>query len=410
MVGPMETGDDSVVLATRDLTLSFGRFRAVDRLSLSVRAGEVYGFLGRNGAGKTTTIRMLMGIIRPDAGTIELFGQASRRTSIAQKRRIGYVSQGQFFYPWMTCRALGKFVGGFYPSWDHEEFERLLRVLDVPLDRKVSALSGGMRVKLALGLALAHRPEMLILDEPTSGLDPVARREFLDMIGRQARAHRRTTLFSSHLVDEVERVADRVGIIHKGKMSYEGDIRTLQASVRRVQLEPPSILPVMLAPVLETQGSSPIPSPPTLLPKDGERGEGLGMGICVPVLDPAETSQNGELARPPEETQSAKLLDPAGVSEHGSQGICQPDSGASVDPARDTDVPREVHSGFQLAPLLASGTFRLLKEENVDGRTSAILSASVEAWNSYPFPPGVVCPLSLEDIFIAIASETITDL
>src|SRR5262245_25386800 len=170
---------------------------------------------------------MLMGIIKADRGSMDLFGQATRRTTIAQKRRIGYVSQGQFFYPWMTCRRLGRFVGGFYPTWDPVEYERLLNVLDVPYDRKVSALSGGTRVKLALALALAHRPEMLILDEPTAGLDPVARREFLDMIGRQARMHRRTTLFSSHLVDEVERVADRVGIIHRGRLRYEGPIDAL---------------------------------------------------------------------------------------------------------------------------------------------------------------------------------------
>jgi ABC-2 type transport system ATP-binding protein len=234
-ISPPHNGSE-FILRARGLSLAFGKVKAVDNLDLSVRPGQVYGFLGRNGAGKTTTIRALMGIVRPDAGSIEMFGEAARRTTTAQKRRIGYVSQGQFFYPWMTCRRLGRFVGGFYPSWDGQEFDRLLGTLDVPPDRKISALSGGTRVKLALALALAHRPELLILDEPTSGLDPVARREFLDMIGRQARAHHRATLFSSHLIDEVERVADCIGIIHKGRMRYEGDIPTLRAAFRQARI------------------------------------------------------------------------------------------------------------------------------------------------------------------------------
>jgi ABC-2 type transport system ATP-binding protein len=168
-----EPAEPPVVLRASGLKRAFGKVRAVDGLDLSVREGEIYGFLGANGAGKTTAIRLLMGIIKPDEGTIELLGERTRRTTIRQKRSIGYVSQEQTFYPWMTARALGRFVGGFYPTWDASEFDRLLRILDVPPDRKASQLSGGMRVKLALALALAPRPTLLILDEPTSGLDPL---------------------------------------------------------------------------------------------------------------------------------------------------------------------------------------------------------------------------------------------
>ena len=223
------------ILALRGLTRRFGRVTAVEKVDLTVHAGEIYGFLGVNGAGKTTTLRMLMGIIAPDAGTIHLLGQTAARTTLKQKQQIGYVSQEQTFYPWMTCRRLGKFVGSFYPTWDQQEFDRLLRVLELPPDRKASELSGGMRAKLGLALALASRPALLILDEPTAGLDPVARREFLDLITAQARHHQRTTLFSSHLIDEVERAADRVGIIHRGKMRYEGRISDLREQVRAVQ-------------------------------------------------------------------------------------------------------------------------------------------------------------------------------
>lgn len=226
--------DRASVLRARGLGKTFGKVRAVDDLDLDVRQGEIYGFLGTNGAGKTTTIRMIMGIIKPDSGVLELLGQSAKRTTIAQKRLIGYVSQEQTFYAWMSCASLGRFVAGFYPTWDASEFNRLLEIFGLPSDRKVSQLSGGMRVKLALALALAPRPPLLILDEPTSGLDALARREFLELVQDQARTQQRTTFFSSHRIDEIEMVADRVGIIHEGKLRYEGTIADLIGSVRMV--------------------------------------------------------------------------------------------------------------------------------------------------------------------------------
>jgi ABC-2 type transport system ATP-binding protein len=223
-----------VVLEARGLRRHFGRVPAVNGVNLRVPEGEIYGFLGINGAGKTTTIRLLMGIIAAESGSITLMGETSRRTTVKQKRRIGYVSQEQTFYPWMTGYTLGRFVGSMYPTWDAAEFKRLMGIFEVPMDRQASHLSGGMKAKLALALALAPRPDLLILDEPTAGLDPVARREFMQIIVAQARQHGRTTLFSSHLVDEVERCADRVGILHQGVMRYEGRLDELRADVRRV--------------------------------------------------------------------------------------------------------------------------------------------------------------------------------
>lgn len=229
-----------MLLRAFGLRRRFGKVTAVDGLDLTVRAGEVFGFLGVNGAGKTTTLRMLMGVIARDAGELELFGEPTARTTLMQKQRIGYVSQEQNFYPWMTCAALGKFVGGFYPTWDAEEFARLLRTFSLPPERKSSELSGGMRLKLGLALALAHRPELLIFDEPTAGLDPVARREFLELVQAHGQGAGRAMLFSSHLIDEVQRLAGRVGIIHAGRMRYEGRVEELLASVRRVRLAAPS--------------------------------------------------------------------------------------------------------------------------------------------------------------------------
>ncbi len=264
-----------VVLRTRDLKRTFGKVEAVRGVNLTVEKGRIYGFLGRNGAGKTSTIRMLMGIIKPDEGEIELLGKTTRRTTVTQKQQIGYVSQGQHFYPWMTCRALGRFVSGFYPNWDKQEFDRLLTVLELPPGRRSSHLSGGMRVKLALALALAHRPALLILDEPTAGLDAVARREFLEIIQNQTRDHERTTFFSTHRIDEVERVADRVGIILKGKMRYEGSLDNLTASVRKAILAPLIKSPAAIETEDKTESSENseihIPAPPPPLPSDASR-------------------------------------------------------------------------------------------------------------------------------------------
>lgn len=337
----------ATLLRTQGLSLSYGRVRAVHRLNISVREGEIYGFLGRNGAGKTSTIRMLMGVVRPDAGQIELLDFRGRRIGPRQKQRIGYVSQEQHFYPWMTCRGLGRFVSGFYKTWDRAEFDRLLHVLDLPPDRKAGHLSGGMKVKLALAIALAHRPPILILDEPTSGLDPVARREFLEIISLQARANDRTTLFSSHLIDEVERVADRVGIIHRGQLRYEGDIETLQASVRRVCY-------------LDIEEGA---SGPLLALSDADTSE---EPLIVEIVD--ET---------PAVLQASPVAPPQADTSQGRQHFIQ-------------------HA--------ESAGFTVLRDDFEDP-TSMILLGQPDVWANAPFAPQSISQLSLEDIFIALAGE-----
>jgi len=205
----------------------FGRTVVLDGLSLQVRRGEVFGFLGRNGAGKSTAIRVLMGIVPADAGQVRLFGQPLSRDVVAARRRIGYVAQEQNLYPWMTPRVLGRFVRGFYPRWDETRWRRLNEAFDLPMKRRLGTFSGGMKAKLALALALATRPELLILDEPTAGMDPVARREFLDLVREQTARDGTTTFFSTHLIDEIEAIADRIAIVENGRALYQGPLTPL---------------------------------------------------------------------------------------------------------------------------------------------------------------------------------------
>jgi ABC-2 type transport system ATP-binding protein len=275
------------VVALRGLTKLYGAVEALRGLDLTVRPGQIYGFLGRNGAGKSTALRVIMGITHPSAGQVLLFGQPLGREDPAVRRRIGYVAQEQSFYGWMTPLRLGRFVAGFYPSWDDAEYRRLLALLEVPADRRIQTFSGGNHAKLALAVALAHRPELLVLDEPTAGMDAVARREFLELVRTQAQRDGRTTLFSSHLIDEVELAADTIGIVDGGRMLWEGPPGELRRQVRR--LRPPAAdtpLPAGLA-ILEDRAE---PEGRTLLvqapePALVEALEAEGWELGVPSLE-----------------------------------------------------------------------------------------------------------------------------
>ncbi len=167
---------------------------------------------------------MLLGILRPDSGTMTWHGKEVRQTTAKLKQGIGYVSQQQHFYEWMTVERIGSFVRGFYPTWDHGEFHRLLRSLSIESRQRVGELSGGTKMKLAMTLALSHRPKILILDEPTAGVDPIARREILDLLRAQVDEEGRTVLFSTHHISEVEEIGDHVGVLHGGKLHYQGPV------------------------------------------------------------------------------------------------------------------------------------------------------------------------------------------
>lgn len=199
------------------VTKRYGRFTAVDDATLRVPAGCVFALLGENGAGKTTLVRMLLGLLSPDAGSISVFGRNSATHGEEVRRLLGYVPERPTLYEWMTAAEIGWFTAGFYGDGFEQHYRNLLDRFRVPPSRKIAKMSKGMRAKVSLSLAMAHQPRLLVLDEPTSGLDTLVRREFLEsMVDLAAEGH--TVLLSSHLIGEVERVADHVAVVREGKI------------------------------------------------------------------------------------------------------------------------------------------------------------------------------------------------
>jgi len=224
----MSNHPSDVILRTVGLAKRYGRLLALQDLNLEVRRGQVYGFLGPNGAGKTTTIALILGLIAPTAGHVEMFGLDTRRHLSEALRRTGAILEGQAYYPDLSGRdnlrvwsALSDGVG----------VKRMQETLDlVGLSRrsgdKVRTYSQGMKQRLGLAAALLHDPELLVLDEPTNGLDPAGMREFREMIRDLARIGK-TVFVSSHLLGEVEQMCDYVGIVKGGRLLTQGSVRTL---------------------------------------------------------------------------------------------------------------------------------------------------------------------------------------
>jgi ABC-2 type transport system ATP-binding protein len=212
---------------------------AVDGLTFDVPANSICGFLGRNGAGKSTAIRMMMNLIDPSGGSATLLGLDSRRDHAALMPRVGYVAEAPVLYDWMKVREAVWFTARFYRTWNRGRVDSLLRRFGIDCEQKVRKLSRGTYAQLALVLALGGDPELLILDEPATGLDVLVRRDFLEGIIQLIQQDGRTVLFSSHLVHEVERVADHVVIIDKGRLALSMGIDDLKSGVRRLIVRQP---------------------------------------------------------------------------------------------------------------------------------------------------------------------------
>jgi len=203
-------------------------------VSFEVQAGQTYAFLGRNGAGKTTLIRMLLGLLAPDAGSVSILGINPRTNPLAVRRRVGYLAEDQKMFGWMTIEQIVRFIAPFYDAWDDSLADQYLDQFELPRQTKIKHLSKGQNVRLGLVLALAHRPEVVILDDPVLGLDPIMRKEFNRDLIAHLQGEGRTVLYSSHLLYEVEPVADAVGILHKGQIVRQGATEDLRDQVKRL--------------------------------------------------------------------------------------------------------------------------------------------------------------------------------
>ncbi|MDA1274233.1 MAG: ABC transporter ATP-binding protein [Verrucomicrobia bacterium] len=226
------------VIQTVDLTKTFqGGVVGVSGLSFQVQRGSVYGLIGPNGAGKTTAIRLLMGLLRPDHGTVRVLGADLMNAPCSVRSLVGYVSQSQQLPSWMTLAELCRYAAHFYDRWDSGFASHLAHCWRLPESRPVGQFSSGEQRKAAILLALAPRPQVLLLDEPGAGLDPVARRELVDaLVDLIARGDGATILFSSHIISDVERIADCVGIIDRGRLVAGSRLDELQTRMRRIQI------------------------------------------------------------------------------------------------------------------------------------------------------------------------------
>ena len=206
------------IIETAGLRRSFGGQVAVDGLDLKVSQGSIFGFLGRNGAGKTTTIRLLLGFLKSEGGEVRVFNEvvAGPEGHAGLRGRIGYVSEGKYLYPYMTVQQIIRFTRPFYPRWRSDLERRYMDMFNLPPNRKISALSKGMRTSLMLLLAMSHEAELLILDEPIEGLDPAVIETLLKELVALPATEGTTIFFSSHQLAEVEQIADHVGIIDTG--------------------------------------------------------------------------------------------------------------------------------------------------------------------------------------------------
>ncbi len=227
------------VIRVEDLIHRYGSTTAVDGLNLTVERGRIFGFLGRNGAGKTTTIKALLGLQRPTRGSVRVLGLDPIKDGLALRQRIGYVAETPQLYGWMRVRELVRFTATFYVHWNDKHVADQLEKFGLDPECKVKNLSRGMGAQLALVLAMGHDPELLILDEPATGLDVLVRRDFLESIVQVIQQEGRTVLLSSHMVHEVERVADRVAVLEAGRLLACEDTDTFKGRVKKVLVRLP---------------------------------------------------------------------------------------------------------------------------------------------------------------------------
>ncbi len=217
-----------------NVSIAFGDKEVLKNISFELPRGSVTGLLGKNGAGKTTLMKIALGLLRPDQGSVNLLGISAWDSPAEVRRRIGYVAQMDTPYYWMRVRDCLTLVGSFYDSWDAALIDRYLREWDIDRDAYIQDLSFGQRQKVCILLAIGHRPELLVLDEPVASLDPGARRQFLKALVSLNQDLEHTILFSTHITSDLERIAADVALLHCGTLTYRGNLDELKERCRRL--------------------------------------------------------------------------------------------------------------------------------------------------------------------------------
>ena len=220
------------VIQLESLSRRFGQKMALDDVTLLLPRGKVYGLVGANGAGKTTIIRHVLGLLRAERGTVRVFGMDPVAEPVAVLSRVGYLSEENDLPAWMRVSELIRYTRAFFPSWDDGYAEQLRGAFGLDPSARIRDLSRGQKARAGLVAALAHRPELLVLDEPSSGLDPIVRRDILGAVMCTIAHEGRTVLFSSHLLDEVDMVADHVTMIAQGKVALSAPLADIKRSHR----------------------------------------------------------------------------------------------------------------------------------------------------------------------------------
>lgn len=245
--GPADSGS---VVQISNLSRKFGNKLALDNVSLEIPRGVVMGLVGLNGAGKTTLIKHILGLYRAQTGSVSVFGNDPTRDPVQVLSQVGCLTEEDTLPGWMKVWQILKFTSAFYPTWDEDYASELLETFKLDSQKRIKQMSKGQRARVGLTLALAHRPQLLVLDEPSSGLDPVVRNDILGAIIRTIADQGSTVLFSSHLLDEVQRLSDIVGVIRAGKLVEFGPLEEMQTKYQRVVVRtldsvgPPDINPL----------------------------------------------------------------------------------------------------------------------------------------------------------------------
>jgi ABC-2 type transport system ATP-binding protein len=238
---------NSAAIEASHLSKSFGAKNVLHDLSFDVASGDVVGVLGKNGAGKTTLLELMLGFTAPSGGAVRLFGHESHRLPGGVKTRVGFVPQQDELLDSLTVRDQIRVVASFYSSWDAELIARLCTEWGIDTHARIKGMSVGERQKLSIVLAFGHRPDLLILDEPVASLDPMARRQFLEKLVELSADGERAIVFSSHIVSDIERLANRIWILKEGRLDWHGDLDSLKESIVRLHLRTTQHLPETLS-------------------------------------------------------------------------------------------------------------------------------------------------------------------